>query len=237
MTDHPRTQSTLPPDPIDAFFDGDLDESGARRLVSALRADPGTADRFVGTHRAVNALRAPVESPDLTARILSRLDQRRSLSRRLRFDWTGGWSGRFAAGLGLVAGLVALYALNKLTPPFSSPTRVATAPETSPAPTPRAAPAIVPRTTPANAVARHPSGLLGPLNIDHVDVHAPTVGPGLELAGGGGNFRIRGPLGEPIAPFRESGRVEWGGMAPSFLGLPIPPTADRIDLFGLPAKP
>src|SRR5262245_48885565 len=99
-------------DPIDAFFDARADEATAARLAGALRADVRTAGDFVRTQRMVSMLKEPIEGPDLTDEILRRLDQQRAFRSRLRRPLTG----RLAAGIGIVLGAAALWAIDRYAP-------------------------------------------------------------------------------------------------------------------------
>jgi hypothetical protein len=104
-----------PADPLDAFFDGELDEAGARRLFSALRADVRAAEDFVQTQRVVAAVREPVEGPDVSDAVLERLERSGVVRSRPRWRWLGG-GGRLAASVGLIMGVGAIVLLDRLTP-------------------------------------------------------------------------------------------------------------------------
>jgi hypothetical protein len=75
----------VPPELVDAFFDRELDESSRERFFGALRGDLPACAQVARTQRMLSQLRAPVDAPDLTERILGELRARdHFLPRRLR---------------------------------------------------------------------------------------------------------------------------------------------------------
>lgn len=74
----------VPDELIDAFFDGDLDDSGKRSLFDGLTRDASAAEKFARTMFLVESMRRPVEdkcdlpTPDFTRSVLSEVDRRRN---------------------------------------------------------------------------------------------------------------------------------------------------------------
>ncbi|MEX2217257.1 MAG: hypothetical protein WD749_00730 [Phycisphaerales bacterium] len=132
-------------DPLDAFFDGEMDEGAARRMFGALRADVRAAEDYVRTQQVLTALREPIEGPDVADPVLSRLERAGVLRAQPRRRWFTG--GRLAAAAGLIMGLSAVVAIHQLTP--ERPVRVASGGSGS-----AASPAAV--AAPPAAVARGP---------------------------------------------------------------------------------
>lgn len=74
MSDAPRADNSIH-DAIDALFDGDMTDGDARHLLN--RADPASCEAIAKTQRMVDMLKAPVDSPDLTDRILKQVEDER----------------------------------------------------------------------------------------------------------------------------------------------------------------
>lgn len=110
----------VPDELIDAFFDGDLDEQGKRRLFDGLARDPVAAEKFARTMFLVEAMRRPVETecsasaPDFAGLVLSEVDRRRRWlapgARRLVSV------GRLAAAAALLVMLGGALALRRANP-------------------------------------------------------------------------------------------------------------------------
>ena len=92
---------------LDRLFDREMPADERRRLSSRLRREPDRLDEVIDTRRAINSLRAPLKSPDLTDAVLGQVSKRRgflsaNLRRRVR---TGRWAvaAMFVLSLGVVA--------------------------------------------------------------------------------------------------------------------------------------
>ncbi|MBL0920556.1 MAG: hypothetical protein IBJ10_00325 [Phycisphaerales bacterium] len=110
----------VPDELIDAFFDGDLDDSGKRSLFDGLRNDPVAAERFARTMFVVESMRRPVETscelpaPDFTGSVLAEIDRRRRWmpARARRFVAFG----RFAAAASLLLILGGAFVVRRANP-------------------------------------------------------------------------------------------------------------------------
>ncbi len=86
-------------------FDGELSNERSHELLAAIRRDAGACEDLARTRIGIERLRGPVEMPDLSEAILTRVHgRRRFLPRRARRLVT---AGRFAVAAGVV-GAVAL---------------------------------------------------------------------------------------------------------------------------------
>ncbi|MCC6661776.1 MAG: hypothetical protein IT437_12920 [Phycisphaerales bacterium] len=110
--DNPR-----PPNPdevVDAFFDRSLEEGSRERFFASLRRDLRQCEQVARTQRALSMLRGPVDCPDLTNRIMSRIERRRAfLPARLRSMVTGG---RMLVAASLLLGLAGIFAIQRYAP-------------------------------------------------------------------------------------------------------------------------
>ncbi len=87
-------------DEIDRLFDREHSPLARRDLIRRLRRDPAAVQEVVETDRLVRLLRQPVETPDLTERVLRGVDRRRGfLSPRLRRRVRQGRAAVAAGGL------------------------------------------------------------------------------------------------------------------------------------------
>jgi hypothetical protein len=87
--DHPDMREDapgrIPESLIDAAMDGELDPEIQKEIGHALNYDPIRKQEFHDTRDAINALRMPIESPDLSDRVLERAHRhRRFIPRKLR---------------------------------------------------------------------------------------------------------------------------------------------------------
>lgn len=74
-----------PEDLVDAYFDGELAPDESRAFFEAIRSDDSARRDYEATQEALDALRAPVDAPDLSASILAEVGRRRGwLPTRLR---------------------------------------------------------------------------------------------------------------------------------------------------------
>ena len=82
--DHPDMRDDapgrIPESLINAAMDGELDKDIQREIGDALRYDPVRRQEFHDTRDAINALRMPIDTPDLSDRVLERAHRHR------RFD-------------------------------------------------------------------------------------------------------------------------------------------------------
>lgn len=109
-----ETGRRIPDAMIDAFLDGDLKREDSAKLFSALRQDPTAAKELVGMQRAIDALRQPVSSPDLSSRILSQIGQRKGW-----MNWSQRklvWRGRIAAAGLLLVLMAGVYVGQRAAP-------------------------------------------------------------------------------------------------------------------------
>lgn len=74
--DHDAPES-IPDALIDAFFDEELPREKSAAFFAALRRDGRAARDVAWTQRALDALRRPVRSPDLTRAVLSKVGRKR----------------------------------------------------------------------------------------------------------------------------------------------------------------
>lgn len=108
--DNPR----LPEEVVDAFFDRSLEEGSREAFYTSLRRDFRRCEQVARTQRALAMLRGPVECPDLTDKIMTRVAGRRAfLSPRLRSMVTGG---RIAVAASLLLGLLGVAAIQRYAP-------------------------------------------------------------------------------------------------------------------------
>lgn len=87
--DHPDMRADapgrIPESLIDAAMDGELDPEIQKEIGKALQYDPARRQEFHDTRDALNALRMPIETPDLSDRVLQRAHRhRRFIPNRLR---------------------------------------------------------------------------------------------------------------------------------------------------------
>jgi hypothetical protein len=108
--DNPR----LPEEVVDAFFDRSLEEGSRERFYATLRRDLRQCEQVARTQRALSMLRGPVDCPDLTDQIMTRVAGRRAfLSPRLRSLVTGG---RLAVAASLLLGLLGVAVIQRYAP-------------------------------------------------------------------------------------------------------------------------
>lgn len=128
--DHPDMRDDapgrIPESLIDAAIDGELDPEVQKEIGRALQYDPERRMQFHDTRDAINALRMPVEMPDLCDQVLARANRhRRFIPRKLR---AGVRAGRVATAALLLVGLfgvaVAQRAYPRLTSIAATPTPV-----------------------------------------------------------------------------------------------------------------
>ena len=75
----------IPDELVEQFFDRELDEGSREKLFAMMRDDLPRCAEVAKTQRLISMLREPVEAPDLTDRIMSRMEQRHAfLPERLR---------------------------------------------------------------------------------------------------------------------------------------------------------
>lgn len=122
MTDrrrhHPDLRSDapgrIPESLIDAAIDGDLDPQLQQQIGDALRYDHARRQEFHDTRDAINALRMPMDTPDLSDRVLERANRHRKfIPRKLRQQVRAGRVGMAAL---LLVGLLGVAALQRAYP-------------------------------------------------------------------------------------------------------------------------
>ena len=128
--DHPDMRDDapgrIPESLIDAAIDGELDPEIQKVIGSALQYDPARRQEFHDTRDAINALRMPIESPDLSDRVLERAHRhRRFIPGTLRRHVRAGRVGISALLLVTLFGVAALQrAYPRLTTIAAQPTPV-----------------------------------------------------------------------------------------------------------------
>lgn len=85
----------IPQELVDRFFDRELDEPSREQFFGMLRQDLSRCAEVAKTQRIVSMLREPVETPDLTGRILDRVGRRRGFMPESMRRWVK--AGRLAA--------------------------------------------------------------------------------------------------------------------------------------------
>lgn len=129
--DHPDMRDDapgrIPESLIDAAMDGELDPAIQKEIGNALQYDPARRQEFHDTRDAINALRMPIESPDLSDQVLERAHRhRRFIPRKLRQQVRAGRVGMAALLLVTLLGVATLQRMYpRLTTIASQPTPVA----------------------------------------------------------------------------------------------------------------
>lgn len=120
---------------LDRLFDRELSEAEQDRLADQLDRAPETRKAFRETTDILLALRQPVDAPDLTARVLTRMREQKRLTpgrrRGPRRIFTTGRLALAAALLGAVGGVLLL---QKYPQTRSVPISIARAPDRAPDP-------------------------------------------------------------------------------------------------------
>lgn len=116
--DHPDMRDNapgrIPESLIDAAIDGELDPQIQREIGKALEYDPERRQQFHDTRDAINALRIPLNMPDLSDRVLARASRHRKfIPARLRAQVRAGRVGIAAL---LLAGLLGVASLQRMYP-------------------------------------------------------------------------------------------------------------------------
>lgn len=111
--DHPDMRDNapgrIPESLIDAAMDGELDPQIQREIGNALQYDPERRQQFHDTRDAINALRLPVDMPDLSDRVLARANRhRRFIPAKLRTQIRAGRVGMAALLLITLLGVAGL---------------------------------------------------------------------------------------------------------------------------------
>lgn len=111
---NPGGERRVSRDEIDRLFDRELSPQARRDLVGRLRHDRESLDEVIETRRMIEMLRASVDAPDLTGRVLSGVERRRGfLSSRLRKRVR---QGRAAVAASVLLGLFSLGVAHRLNP-------------------------------------------------------------------------------------------------------------------------
>ena len=104
----------IPESLIDAAIDGELDPEIQKEIGNALQYDHARRQEFHDTRDAINALRLPLETPDLSDRVLQRAHRHRMfLPRKLRQQVR---AGRVAMAALLLVGLMGVASLQHMYP-------------------------------------------------------------------------------------------------------------------------
>lgn len=169
--DAARGSRDVPQHLVDAFFDRELDPPARMELFALLRKDPRAALNMERTQEAIDAIREPEATPDLTPAILREWESRRAAGlaptpteRAAIPAPSAAWwaAGALAAALALAVGAVVLLQTGANPP---SPSPIVEGPKHSPAPTIAAGPAL-----PVPPVARE--RLVGELRPGALSVRA-----------------------------------------------------------------
>lgn len=104
----------IPESLIDAAMDGELDPQIQGEIGHALQYDPERRQQFHDTRDAINALRLPVEMPDLSDQVLARASKHRHfIPAKLRNQIRAGRVGMAAL---LLVGLLGVASLQRMYP-------------------------------------------------------------------------------------------------------------------------
>lgn len=109
----------VPPELVDAYFDGELDAAARADFHRRLGEDLAACREVVETRRIISELRAPVETPDLTPAIMARL-HRGFLPARVRRMVS---AGRVAVAATLLLALVGYGLAKRWQPGIFEPAR------------------------------------------------------------------------------------------------------------------
>lgn len=116
--DHPdmrdQAPGRIPESLIDAAMDGELDAQIQKEIGHALQYDPARRQEFHDTRDAINALRMPIDMPDLSAVVLDRANRhRRFIPRKLRQQVR---AGRVVMCAALLTALLGVAGLQRMYP-------------------------------------------------------------------------------------------------------------------------
>lgn len=104
----------VPEELVNQFFDRELDEGSRDKFFGMLRGDLARCQEVARTQRIVAMLREPIPAPDLTSRILDRVEERRGfLPLRLRRVVT---IGRLIAAACVLVAVLGVALLNRSHP-------------------------------------------------------------------------------------------------------------------------
>lgn len=99
---------------VNAFFDRELSDGASEVFFSKLRSDLPKCAEVARMQRAISLLREPIESPDVSARVLSEVHRRRRfIPESLRRFVT---AGRLAAAGVALAGVLGLFVVERVSP-------------------------------------------------------------------------------------------------------------------------
>lgn len=104
----------IPDELVDAFFDGDLDDTDSREFIRELRNDAPTAKKVVSLNSALEALRRPVSTPDFTSSIMDEVEGRTPWLSGREFRLLGHW--RAAAAIGVLCLITATFVTQRVAP-------------------------------------------------------------------------------------------------------------------------
>jgi hypothetical protein len=181
----------VPDDLVNAFFDRALDEGSREKFFGMLRADLSRCAEVAKTQRMISMLREPVETPDLTDRIMMRVAAKRGFVPESLRRWVT--RGRVAAAACVLLGVLGLAVAKRMSPdsfrlapaerPLSSVIESGRADAASGVQ--QMAAAVTMRAAPS---ARAPRGVLGPLTPGKTSVKTLAHGDGaLALPSGAGD--------------------------------------------------
>jgi len=109
---HP--EGSLTDEMVDAFFDRELTDGASEVFFSRLRSDLPRCAEVARMQRAISLLREPVDSPDVSARVLAEVHRRRRfIPDSLRRFVT---AGRLAAAGVALAGVLGLFVVERVAP-------------------------------------------------------------------------------------------------------------------------
>lgn len=104
----------VPDELIDAVLDGSVDIERSRQLFKRLSTSPEAAREVASTQRAIDALRSPVRSPDLSGRVLGELARRHGFMTPAMRRHV--WMRRVAAAAALLVVVGGAFAVQRFVP-------------------------------------------------------------------------------------------------------------------------
>ncbi|MCA9294257.1 MAG: hypothetical protein KDA20_10625 [Phycisphaerales bacterium] len=104
----------VPDELIDAVLDGSADIEHSRTLFKQLSQSPDAAREVASTQRAIEALRSPVRTPDLSGRVLGELARRHGFTTPAMRRQV--WMRRVAAAAALVVVVGGAFAVQRFVP-------------------------------------------------------------------------------------------------------------------------
>ena len=108
----------VPDELIDAVLDGGMEGESSKRLFSELIELPDAAREVASTQRAIDALKAPVRTPDMATRVLNQVGRCHGFTNTT--ERRHAWWGRVAAAAALVVTVGGAFAVQRFAPNAAS---------------------------------------------------------------------------------------------------------------------